>query len=157
MSLSIQNRQRRVPVSTSRLHRLASRALSALGRSDRDVDLTVVDDREMRRLNRRYLRARRPTDVLAFRLELESSGPSRLLGEVIISAETAARQASRLGIPVTLEMELLLVHGLLHLVGYDDHVPEEARLMHERERDILSGGRRRALPARLWAGLLGER
>ena len=163
MSLSIQNRQRRVPVSPPRLRRLVSRTLSALSRSDRDVHLTLVDDREIRRLNRRYLGARRPTDVLAFNLELgagfpflESSGPARLLGEVIISAETAARQAARLRIPVALELDLLLVHGLLHLAGYDDHNPDEARVMHEREREILSRGRCRSLPARLWTGLLGE-
>lgn len=163
MSLSIQNRQRRVPVSLPRFRRLVSRTLSALSRSDRDVHLTLVDDREIRRLNRRYLGTRRPTDVLAFNLELdagppflESPRPARLLGEVIISAETAARQAARLRIPVALELDLLLVHGLLHLAGYDDHKPDEARVMHEREREILSRGRRRSLPARLWTGLLGE-
>jgi probable rRNA maturation factor len=163
LSLSIQNRQRCVSVSPPRLRRLVSRTLSALSRSDRDVHLTLVDDREIRRLNRRYLGARRPTDVLAFNLELgaappfrESPGPARLLGEVIISAETAARQAARLRIPVALELDLLLVHGLLHLAGYDDHNPDEARVMHEREQEILSRGRRRSLPARLWTGLLGE-
>ena len=81
---------------------------------------------------------------------------SRLLGEVIISAETAARQAARLRIPVALEMDLLLVHGLLHLSGYDDHTPGAARIMHEREREILSHGRRRPLPSRMWAGLLQD-
>jgi probable rRNA maturation factor len=163
LSLSIQNRQRRVCVSPPRLRRLVSRTLSALSRSDREVHLTLVDDREIRRLNRRYLGTRRPTDVLAFNLELgagppflESPRPARLLGEVIISAETAARQAARLRIPVALELDLLLVHGLLHLAGYDDHKPDEARVMHEREREILSRGRRRSLPARLWTGLLGE-
>jgi probable rRNA maturation factor len=164
LSLSIQNRQRRVSVSLPRLRRLVSRTLSTLDRSDRDVHLTLVDDREIRRLNRRYLGARRPTDVLAFNLELgagpasfEGPGPpARLLGEVIISAETAARQAARLRIPVALELDLLVVHGLLHLAGYDDHDPGEARVMHEREQEILSRGRRRALPARLWTGLLGE-
>ena len=163
MSLSIQNRQRRVSVSSPRLRRLVSRTLSTLSRSDSDVHLTLVDDREIRRLNRRYLGARRPTDVLAFNLELgagprslEGPGPSRLLGEVIISAETAARQAAMLRIPVALELDLLLVHGLLHLAGYDDHTSDEARVMHEREQEILSIGRRRPLPARMWAGLLGD-
>ena len=151
MSLSIRNRQRRVPVSLARLRRRATRALAALGRADRDLHVTVVDDREIRQLNRRYLGARRSTDVLAF--NLEDPGLSCLLGEVIISAETAARQAARLGIPAALEMELLLVHGLLHLTGYDDHGSEDARAMHERTREILSAGRR-SLPDRLWTGLL---
>ena len=152
MSLSIENRQRRVAVPSSRLRRLATRTLGAVGRPDREVHLTVVDDREIRRLNTRYLGARRPTDVLAF--NLEAPGPSRLLGEVIISAQTAARHAARLHVPVALELELLLVHGVLHLVGYDDHRPDAARRMHEREREILTFGRRRPLPDRLWSGLL---
>jgi probable rRNA maturation factor len=155
LSLSIQNRQRRVPIARSRLCRLARRVLRALGRANHDVHLTVVDDQEIRRLNARYLGARRPTDVLAF--NLEAPGPSRLLGEVIISADTAARQAAQLKVPVVLEMDLLLVHGLLHLAGYDDRAPESARLMHERERRILSYGRCRALPERLWTGLLDDR
>jgi probable rRNA maturation factor len=155
-----------------------------MGRPDCDVHVSVVDDREIHRLNRRYLGARRPTDVLAFNLELGagtpvaprprlggpsrpaasrtvdvvpftgSPEPSRLLGEVIISGETAARQAARLGIPAALEMDLLLVHGLLHLLGYDDHAPARARLMHERAREILSGSRRRPLPEGLFTGLL---
>jgi probable rRNA maturation factor len=131
---------------------VAARTLTALGRADCEVHVALVDDREISRLNRRYRGARRATDVLAF--NLASPGPSRLLGEVVISAETAARQAARLRIPVALELDLLLVHGLLHLVGYDDHAPAKARLMHEREREILTGGRRRPLPDRLWTGLL---
>jgi len=82
--------------------------------------------------------------------------PPPLLGEVVISAETAARQADQLGVAPALELDLLLVHGLLHLVGYDDHVPAEAKRMHERAREILSAGRRRPLPARLWTGLLSR-
>jgi probable rRNA maturation factor len=73
---------------------------------------------------------------------------------VIVSAETAARQARRLGVPLAAELDLLVVHGLLHLAGYDDHDPRRARRMHERAREILSGRSPRSIPARLWAGLL---
>jgi probable rRNA maturation factor len=141
-----------VPVSLPRLRRLAGRALAALGRPDREVHVSVVDDREIRRLHARYLGRRRATDVIAF--NLEGPGPSPLLGEVIISAETAARQSRRLGVPVALELDLLLVHGLLHLAGHDDRDPADARRMHERERDILSLSARRPVPDRLWTGLL---
>ena len=154
MSVSIQNLQKRVRVSAPRLARLARRILASLGRADRDVHISVVDDRRIRPLNARYLGQRRPTDVLAF--NLEGPGPARLLGEVVISAETASRQARRLGVPAALELDLLLVHGLLHLAGYDDHEPLEARLMHERERELLSRGRP-MIPERLWTGLLGGR
>jgi len=174
LSVSIQNRQRRLPVSPVRLRRLAARVLAAVDRSDCDVDVTVVDDREIRRLNRRYLGVGSATDVLAFDLTLHAGAPAStparveemkvgarmmhrrapLLGEVVISGETAARQAARLGVPVGLELDLLLVHGLLHLAGYDDHTPADARAMHEREREILSSSGCRAIPDRLFSGLL---
>src|SRR5262245_7389581 len=144
-----------VPVSPSRRRRVAGRALAALGRSHQEVHVTVVSDSEMRRLHARYLRRRHSTDVLAFDLQ----GPSPrapLLGEIIISADTARRQARQVGVPTALELDLLLVHGMLHLTGYDDHGPRRARRMHQRARELLSAGRRRPLPARLWTGLLPD-
>jgi len=152
--VAVSNRQRRVRVSTPRLRATAEAALRALGRADLHVDVTVVDDGAIRRLNARYLRRRTTTDVLAF--DLETPGPSRLMGEVIVCADTARRQARRVGVSVALELDLLVVHGLLHLAGWDDHEPREARLMHEREREILAETGRRA-PPRLWNGLLEPR
>ena len=158
MAAAVANRQRGVRVSTSRLRATAEVALSALGRADRDVHVSVVDDPAIRRLNARYLRRRTTTDVLAFDLEADfhATGPSRLMGEVIVCADTARRQARRVGVSVALELDLLVVHGLLHLAGWDDQEPREARLMHEREREILAETGRRA-PARLWNGLLEPR
>ena len=152
MPVAISNLQRRSRISPVRLRAVARRALTALGRADREVHVTVVDDRRIRALNAQYLGARRATDVLAF--ELAAPGPGRLWGEVIVSAESAARQARRLGVPLAAEMDLLVVHGLLHLAGYDDHDARHARRMHERARKILSGRSPRSIPGRLWAGLL---
>ena len=152
MAAEVVNRQRRVPLSPARLARTADGALAALGRAAGAVDVLIVDDAEIRRLNRRHRGVGRRTDVLAFPLE----GPAAhgaLVGQVVISADTAHRQARRLGVPLTTELDLLVTHGVLHLVGYDDRDRVEARLMHEREREILSTGRRRP-PARLWRGLL---
>jgi probable rRNA maturation factor len=152
LSVDVQNHQSRVRVSLPRLRALAARALAALGRADRDVHVSLVDDREIARLHGRYLGRRRPTDVIAFNLD----GPtaSALLGEVVISAETAARQARQVGVPVAAELDLLLVHGLLHLAGWDDRSARQARRMHERARQILSADRERPVPERLWRGLL---
>lgn len=154
MPAAVSNLQRKVRVSPGRIRRTAESALSALGRADRDVHVSVVNDGAIRRLNARYLRSRKTTDVLAF--DLASPGPSRLIGEVIVSADTARRQALRVGVSVALEIDLLVVHGLLHLAGWDDHEPREARLMHEREREILADTGRHA-PPRLWNGLLEPR
>ncbi len=151
MAVELANLQRRVPISSRRIGRTTRRALKDLGRSDALVNLTFVDDALIRRLNRRFGGHDRPTDVLAFPLDVP--GPSRLWGEIVISAETAGRQARRLGIPVGLELDLLVVHGLLHLAGYDDREAGEARLMHQREREILEKTAP-PVPDRLWSGLL---
>jgi len=151
MPVAVSNLQGRVRVFPNRLRRTAEAALHALGRGDRELHVSVVGDREIRRLNARYLRRSATTDVLAF--DLDAPGPTRLLGEVIVCADTARRQAKRVGVSVALELDLLVVHGVLHLTGWDDHEPEEARHMHERARQILARARRQA-PARLWAGLL---
>jgi probable rRNA maturation factor len=147
MPAVVDQRQRRVPVSTPRLVRAIDRALVAVGRPAGVVEVAVVDDAEIRALNAAHRGIRRRTDVLAFPLEAPEAGP--LVGQLVIGAETAARQAGRLRVPLALELDLLVTHGTLHLVGYDDRDPVEADLMHRREREILG-----ATPERLWRGLL---
>jgi probable rRNA maturation factor len=94
----------------------------------------------------------RPSGVVApFPLELAGAA-SGLLGQIVISADTAARQARKIGVPVALELELLATHGALHLAGYDDRDPVEAALMHRREKALLGA----SAPSRLWRGLLPE-
>src|SRR5205809_6657713 len=153
MAAAVANLQRRVRVSPARLKRTAERTLRSLGRAGRDVHVTVVDDAAIRRLNARWMGTRRSTDVLAF--DLDAPGPSRLLGEVVVSADTAKRQAGLVRVAVALELDLLVIHGLLHLAGYDDREPRAARRMHERARKILADAGRRA-PSRFWAGLLDQ-
>jgi probable rRNA maturation factor len=148
MPAAIDNRQHRVPIRVSRLARAVARALSALGRPGGTVDVAIVDDAEIRRMNTQYRGIGRRTDVLAFPLEAPDAA-GQLLGQIVVSADTARRQARRLGIPLALELDLLVTHGTLHLVGYDDRDPIEADLMHRRERDILANA-----PERLWKGLL---
>jgi probable rRNA maturation factor len=149
--VGVENLQRRVRVSPARLRAVAARALRAVGRRGRELSIVLVGDPHMRRLHARYLGTRRATDVLAFDLD---GSPAGLLGEVVISADTAARQARRARVPVALELDLLLVHGVLHLAGYDDHHPADARRMHARARAILTRGGRARVPPRLWRGLL---
>jgi probable rRNA maturation factor len=150
MPAAIEQRQRRVPVSSLRLARAVDRALAAVGRPAGVVEVTVVDDAQMRALNADWRGIRRRTDVLAFPLEAPGE-PSRLVGQIVISAQAAARQALRLGVPLAVELDLLATHGTLHLVGWDDRDPVEADLMHRRERSIL-----RDAPDRLWKGLLRD-
>jgi probable rRNA maturation factor len=147
MAVVVEQRQRRVPVSASRLRRAIDRALAAVGRPGGLVEAAVVSDAEIRELNAVHRGIRRRTDVLAFPLEAPGAGP--LVGQLVLGADAAARQARRLRVPLALELDLLATHGTLHLVGYDDRDPVEADLMHRREREILGH-----TPERLWHGLL---
>jgi probable rRNA maturation factor len=147
MPAAVVRRQRRVPLSPARLARAVERALAAVGRPAGMVEVAVVDDAEIRRLNAAWRGVGRRTDVLAF--PLETAGTSPLVGQIVISADAAARQARRLGVPLAVELDLLATHGTLHLVGWDDRDPVEADLMHRRERQIMS-----RTPKRLWQGLL---
>src|SRR5262249_56492416 len=99
MPAAVTNRQARVGVSPARLARTAERALAALGRTAGDVDVLVVDDPAIKRLNRIHRGVDRRTDVLAFPLETPGT-PSPLVGQIVISAETARRQARRLDVPL---------------------------------------------------------
>jgi rRNA maturation RNase YbeY len=149
MPVVIDNRQRRVSVPVARLARAVQRALEAVGRPAGEVELTVVGDDDIRRMNGAFRGIHRRTDVLAFPLEAPDAA-GQLVGQVVISADTASRQARRLGVPLPAELDLLATHGVLHLIGYDDRDPVEADMMHRRERDILGA----AAPGRLWQGLL---
>jgi probable rRNA maturation factor len=128
----VANQQRR-PVDLRRVRRTLRTALRALGVWDHELSVTLVDDRTIRALNARYRGVRRRTDVLAFPL----TGPAPLVGEAVISVETARRQARALGHTLPEELDLLCCHACLHLAGYDDREPLEARLMHAREMDLL--------------------
>jgi probable rRNA maturation factor len=148
MAAAVADRQRRIPIAHARLARAAGRALRAVGRPAGAVEVLVVDDAGIRRLNAAWRGVRRRTDVLAFPLEAPGL-PSPLLGQVVVSAQAAQRQARRVGVTLATELDLLVTHGVLHLVGYDDRDPVEAALMHRRERAILADA-----PERLWKGLL---
>lgn len=106
------------------------------------VGVAITDDDAVRELNRRYRRRNAPTDVLSFSLKEEASfvlpaKAPRLLGEVVISYPTAARQAREAGHLVREELAHLLVHGVLHLLGYDHLRAAEAQAMRAREEALL--------------------
>lgn len=101
--------------------------------------LVVVGDQRMRRLNREFHAADETTDVLAFPLERGGAhATDGVDGEIIVCAPYARREARQRGLPFATELALYAVHGILHLLGEDDHDPNEARRMRRRERAILA-------------------
>ena len=109
-----------------------------------EVDITIVDDEEIHQLNRDYRNVDRPTDVLSFALDEDDEdepelleGQLHLLGDIIISAESATRQAEEFGHGLEREIVYLAVHGLLHLLGYDHMVEEDKVIMRAKEEEAL--------------------
>jgi probable rRNA maturation factor len=120
------------------LGRSARRLLAGLGLDGAELSVLLVADGEMRRLNRDWRGKDRPTDVLAFAQGEGAGGaPDGLLGDVVISVDTARRQAHTGRRPLGREAERLLVHGLLHLLGYDhERSAREAARMKRKEREL---------------------
>ena len=134
MPVLLATRGRRAPALGARLARDARRLLRGLRLSDRELSILLVSDAEMRRLNRRWRGRDRATDVLSFP---QDGGRDRLLGDVVISVDTARRQARELRTTLGGEADRLLIHGLLHLLGYDhERSVAEARRMQRRERAL---------------------
>ncbi len=136
-SVAINNAQERWPVDQRRIREAVRAILAGEGYSAGQVSVAVVDDPTIHRLNRQFLEHDYPTDVLSFLLE-ENDQRTRLEGEVIVSADTAAQTAERYGWRAEDELLLYVIHGTLHLTGYDDLEPELQVEMRERERHYLS-------------------
>lgn len=138
MPVLVRSQLRRARFDHPCLVRLAQAILSSVGEKTADLGILLVGDRSMRRLNRDYRKKDRTTDVLAFPMR-EGPGPSSsLMGDVVISVPTAAQQARELGRSLDEELTTLLVHGILHLCGYDhERSNREARRMQQRERWVL--------------------
>jgi probable rRNA maturation factor len=142
MPVSLQVHVRTVTVARRRVLGLAQTVLSLAGESAADMHLSLVGDRRMRQLNRRFRHKDRRTDVLAFAYR-EGRAPHSFnqaaaqLGDVVIAMPTAWRQAKADGRPLEEELVTLLIHGVLHLCGYDhERSRPEALRMQKKERQM---------------------
>ncbi len=138
MSVSVRSEHARGASAARRLRERARRYLSALGRADAEVSILLVGDAAIRRLNRTWRGKDAPTDVLSF--PQPRAGSSRLLGDVVISLDTAARVARAEGRPLGAELDRYLAHGLLHLLGHDHARPADARRMAAAEDALVGEG-----------------
>jgi probable rRNA maturation factor len=130
------------------LEGIARQVLEAQGAgAEAEVGLLIATQDRVRELNREYLGEDEPTDVLAFSAREETAGQSPFihppdgllhLGEVIIAYPQAVVQAAEHGHPVKKELAVLLIHGMLHLLGYDHDEPDSERRMKAREKELLS-------------------
>jgi probable rRNA maturation factor len=134
--LSLANNQLAHAVDEERLLSAARRVLEDSSYASATISVAVVDDGTIHALNREFLAHDYPTDVLSFTLD-DSAG--HLDGEIVLSADTAATAANEYGTTATVEQLLYVIHGMLHLVGYDDIEPADAQRMRAAEQYYLQG------------------
>lgn len=137
--VDVVDRQRSVRVGAAWLARVVRRALARQGVDRAEITILVVGDRRMARLHEEWLGVPGATDVITF--DLGGTGRKYrggLLGDIVVSAETARRVARELGWAPRHELAYYVIHGLLHLAGHDDHDPAERRTMRARERALMA-------------------
>ena len=140
MKIWIRNRQKRIPLDLRKIRRVAQRILADLAPPDAELSILLVDDAEIQELNQRYLHRDKPTNVLAFPMregEFSTLHPN-LLGDLAISVETARRQSNRFGLNEMEMVVLLMIHGILHLLGYEhEGTKKGAREMAMKQKELF--------------------
>lgn len=134
IAIEISNRQTVLDIDGERLRSAVAAVLPEEGITTAAINIAIVDDPTIHDLNRRFLNHDEPTDVLSFLLD-DTDG---IEGDVIVSAETAIRSAARYDWPPADELLLYVIHGTLHLVGYDDLDDASRAEMRSRERYYLA-------------------
>lgn len=137
MSVDLLQKKRARKVPPRRIKRTAQKILSILKRERSELSVALVGDREIEKLNRKYRNQPKPTDVLSFPAGELLAGRHPLLGDVVISVERAEEQAKAGGWTLDEEIDRLLIHGILHLLGYDhERSKKEALVMRSMEKKI---------------------
>ncbi|OQY54574.1 MAG: rRNA maturation RNase YbeY [Desulfobacteraceae bacterium 4572_88] len=150
----ISNRQSSQEIAEAKIRKAAKAILNALACHDGELSIVLVDDAEIAVLNKDYLNREGPTNVISFPMQDDSDSQTpvwkpaedmqKLLGDVVISLDTTQREAGEMGISTQERFMELLVHGILHLFGYDhENDDEQAAQMEARSREMLgmiSGG-----------------
>ncbi|MDD3586540.1 MAG: rRNA maturation RNase YbeY [Thermoguttaceae bacterium] len=131
--VDIVNRQERIPVETERIEFVLKQILLDAGYQSGRIEVVLVDDPTIHELNVQFLGHDYATDVLSFEMDRDDDA-ALLEGNVIVSTDTAADRAAEFKTTPSEELFLYMVHGTLHLVGYDDHTPEDAPAMRDAEK-----------------------
>jgi probable rRNA maturation factor len=140
MAILIDNQQSSHPIEKQQIQRKTRAVLNALGSPDDELSIVLVDDNEIARLNEQHLGHQGPTNVISFSMREGEFGDvnPQLIGDVVISMDTCAREAAMGDISISERLDALLVHGILHLFGYDHTRTEaQARQMDARSRELI--------------------
>lgn len=141
MKIQIERSQDNIGIDRRRIRSVLTKLLNHCNCSDKEVSLILVNDETIQSLNKQYLNKDRPTNVLSFSLregKFSHINP-QLLGDIVISVDTARKDAARSGFSVEQEIDFLIIHGLLHLLGYNHEktTGAETKKMRTKERELL--------------------
>ena len=140
MEVLLDNRQNKYKISLKKVKQKARAILNALDCPDAELSILIVDDPAIEELNKKYLNRYGPTNVIAFPMRTGQFGnvAPQLLGDVVISIETAAREGNVADISMEERFTQLLIHGILHLLGYDHEKNKtQAAEMEKKSNEIL--------------------
>lgn len=137
MKIDIQNLQSVAKIDKKKVIECVDRALNAMGEKDAELSLMLVNDMYIRNLNWKYRRSDSATDVLAFPMRDSRGLSGSVLGDVVISAETAQREAKKRKKDFQEELDLYLIHGILHLLGYSDEKPRARKKMQDKQKELV--------------------
>ena len=137
ITIAITNRQKTLPIDRRRMRRAVRAIVRDAGIAEAQISVAVVDDATIAKLHDEFLNDPEPTDVLSFVLERSADG---LEGEVVVSADTARAAAPRFAAAAEDELLLYVIHGALHLVGYDDTTPQTGAHAEARAQVLSSQG-----------------
>lgn len=139
MKILIDNQQKKI-IPTDIIRQKTKQILSALGCNSHEVSLVITDNDQIQLLNKKYRKIDKPTNVLAFPMQEGQFGniTPGLLGDVVISCETAQKEAKSANISLRERISQLLIHGILHLIGFDHEASEiDAGKMEEKSLELL--------------------
>jgi probable rRNA maturation factor len=142
MKLQIENNQNKIKIDKRRIRSTVLRIMRILDCADKEISLSFVDDEKIKELNKEYLGKDKPTNVISFSLregEYSDINP-QIMGDIIISVETAQRDALWGNLTVSQEIDFLIIHGILHLLGYnhENTTREETNKMRKKEKDLFT-------------------
>jgi probable rRNA maturation factor len=142
MKIQIENTQKRVPINRRKIRATTIELLKYLNCKDKEISITFVDDLTIAQLNKQYLSKEKPTNVLSFSLqegEYAQINPN-VLGDIVISVDTAQRDAIKGAFTLEQELNFLVIHGLLHLLGYDHEktTKEKTKIMQQKEKELFA-------------------
>lgn len=136
--INLADTQRKISLSKKKIKSLIEKIMDFIGIQDKTIGFLLVDDKEIKKLNKIYRKKDAATDVLAFSMQEGKFGGinPEILGDVVISVETAQRCAEERSLPLIKELSLYLIHGVLHLRGYRDD-DKNKRRMKAKEKEIF--------------------